>query len=82
MQEQSIFLVIALTFFGFIALAFILLYPVYRFLRREERASEQWTPGAIAKRQQRDEPSGDGPSSNPASPFTNPPSTDQKRRKG
>ncbi|MEX0748174.1 MAG: hypothetical protein WD275_09265 [Rhodothermales bacterium] len=36
-------LVIILTLVGFIALAAILLVPVYRFLKREERESRQWT---------------------------------------
>jgi hypothetical protein len=38
---------------GFLLLAFILLYPVYRFLNREEEASRSWTPDQIAHRQRR-----------------------------
>ena len=53
------YLVIAITFFGFIGLAFVLLFPVYRFLTREEEQSETWTPEAIARRQAR-EGGGDG----------------------
>lgn len=37
-------IIILLTLFGFLALAAILLVPVYRFLRREERASRKWMP--------------------------------------
>ena len=36
-------LVIILTLVGFLALAAILLVPVYRFLRREEKESRQWS---------------------------------------
>ena len=38
---------------GFLLLAFILLYPVYRFINREEEESKSWTPKQIARRQQR-----------------------------
>lgn len=38
---------------GFLLLAFILLYPVYRFINREEEASRSWTPNQIAHRQRR-----------------------------
>jgi len=55
-----IYVIIAITFFGFIGLAFVLLFPVYRFLSREEKLSEDWTPDAIARRQARDTPGGDG----------------------
>lgn len=49
-MDGSIYLVIAGTFFGFIALAFVLLYPVYRFMRRQERLADDWTPHAVARR--------------------------------
>ena len=49
-MDGSIYLIIAGTFFGFIALAFILLYPVYRFMRRQERLADDWTPHAVARR--------------------------------
>ena len=52
-MDEQIYLVIAGTFVGFIALAFFLLFPIYRFLTREERADEHWTTEAIAKRQAR-----------------------------
>lgn len=42
--------VILLTFVGFVALAAILLVPVYRFLKREEKLSQRWTPEALARR--------------------------------
>ena len=53
MADGSIYLVIAGTFFGFIALAFVLLYPVYRFMKRQETLSDDWTPEAISRRQRR-----------------------------
>lgn len=52
-MDDQIYLVIAGTFIGFIALAFLLLLPVYRFLNREEKASDDWTNDAIARRQRR-----------------------------
>lgn len=61
---ENPYLVIAVTFFGFIGLAFVLLFPVYRFLTREEKRSENWTEDAIARRQGRDQPGGDGASLN------------------
>lgn len=67
---DSIYLIIAAAFFGFLALAALLLVPVYRFLTREEHASRDWTDDAIAKRQRRDAPPsmGDGASSEPPKP--------------
>ncbi|MEM1128386.1 MAG: hypothetical protein AAGI71_17205 [Bacteroidota bacterium] len=37
-------LVIFLTLFGFCLLAFLLLWPVHRFLKREEKVSQRWAP--------------------------------------
>ncbi len=45
---------------GFFLLAFILLYPVVRFLRREEEESKAWTPDEIARAAQRHRHTGDG----------------------
>lgn len=36
-------LIIVLTFVGFMILAALLLVPVYRFLKREEEVSSNWT---------------------------------------
>ena len=36
-------LVIILALVGFVGLAALLLVPVYRFLKREERTAERWT---------------------------------------
>ncbi len=47
--------IILLSLLVFCLLAFVLLAPVYRFLRREEEASKQWTKEALAERY-RDEP--------------------------
>ncbi|MEO0557430.1 MAG: hypothetical protein AAF170_04520 [Bacteroidota bacterium] len=58
-----IYVIIAVTFFGFIGLAFVLLFPVYRFLTREEKLSENWTQEAIARKQNRERPGGDGAAS-------------------
>jgi hypothetical protein len=51
---------IFLTFFGFISLAAILLVPIYRFLQREERKSQEWTDERLAERRRREGPPGDG----------------------
>ncbi len=60
-MDGQIYLVIVGTFFGFIALAFVLLYPVYRFMRRQERMADDWTPEAVARRQRRPTPPEDEP---------------------
>lgn len=52
-QFEHIHWVILGSIVGFLVLAFILLYPVYRFLRREEESSRSWTPDQIARRQRR-----------------------------
>lgn len=53
-MDTQIYLIVAATFVGFVGLAFVLLYPVYRFLRREERVADDWTKDAIARRQRGD----------------------------
>ncbi len=60
MEDTNWTFVILATTVGFFGLAFILLYPVYRFLRREEDIEKNWTKDAIARRQRREPPSGDG----------------------
>ncbi|HEX7070499.1 MAG TPA: hypothetical protein VF190_06825 [Rhodothermales bacterium] len=52
--------VILATLAGFILLAYVLLAPVYRFLKREERLSKDWTPEKLAARSRETKPSGDG----------------------
>ena len=82
-MDLQIYLVIAVTFVGFVALAFVLLYPIYRFLRREERVSGDWTPDAVARRQRPDAgtgPSGDGASDRP--PTVAPPRRPRSRPPG
>lgn len=71
-MDDQIYLVIAATFVGFVALAFLLLFPVYRFLRREEGSADDWTPDAVARRQRRpgpgDPPGPGGDGQGPAGP--------------
>ena len=70
-MDTQIYLVVAATFIGFVSLAFVLLYPVYRFLNREERVSRDWTPDAVARRQRPDAgtgASGDGAPADGAPP--------------
>ena len=50
---ESAYWVITGSIIGFLVLAFILLYPVHRFLNREEHSSRSWTQDEIARRQQR-----------------------------
>ena len=45
--------IIIITLLAFLALAFALLYPVYRFLEREEETSKQWTREKLAERRGR-----------------------------
>lgn len=47
---NAIYLVIAGTFFGFIGLAWILLFPVWRFMRNQERIADDWTDDAVRRR--------------------------------
>lgn len=42
--------VILLTLVGFFALAALLLFPVYFFLKKEERVAQKWTKDALARR--------------------------------
>lgn len=73
-MDGQIYLIIAATFVGFITLAFVLLYPVHRFLNRQERIADDWTPDALARRQRR---GGDGaPGPPPGAPEAGA-STDQ-----
>ncbi|MDT0631125.1 hypothetical protein RQM47_01770 [Rubrivirga sp. S365] len=77
-MDTQIYLVVAVTFVGFVGLAFILLYPVYRFLRREERVADEWTQDAVARRQRPDAGkgvSGDGAPTDPV-PTLSPPRRD------
>ena len=67
-MDLQIYLVIVATFVGFVGLAFILLFPIYRFLTREEAAEKAWTPDAIARRQARAEATGDGAAAPPRPP--------------
>ena len=76
-MDFSFYLIVAVTFFGFIGLAFVLLYPVYRFLTRETKLSEEWTPEALAERRRRQlqdgTAAGDGASGPPPTPGAPPP---------
>ena len=67
-MERDFTLIIVLTTVGFFSLAFVLLYPIYRFMRREERAAEGWTQRAIAERQRREAHGGDGAPAEPPPP--------------
>lgn len=66
MADINWVLVILATTAGFFLLAFVLLYPVYRFMRREEDVAQDWTKESIARRQQRR--GGDGASGPPPPP--------------
>ena len=59
MDATSIFLIV-IALVGFFVLAAVLLVPVYIFLQREKKASEQWTPEALARRLRETPPSPNG----------------------
>ena len=67
---ENAYWVITGSIVGFLVLAFILLYPVHRFLNREEHTSRSWTQDEIARRQQR---FGDGSPSGEPEPPGEPP---------
>lgn len=48
-MESDYTVVIIVAFVGFVALAALLLVPVWRFLRREEESARQWTSERIAE---------------------------------
>lgn len=52
--------VIITTLVGFFLLAYLLLFPVYRFLQKEERVSKQWTPEALAAKKMQAQSGDDG----------------------
>ena len=52
--------IILLALIGFLLLAAIILVPFYLFLRRERKASEQWTPEALARRYRETPPAPNG----------------------
>ena len=60
---------------GFLLLAFILLYPVLRFINREEEESRSWTPEEIARAARRHRHGGDGDADEP--PDETPPRPDE-----
>lgn len=47
-------IIIILTLIGFLVVATLLLFPVYRFLIRQEEISKEWTQEKIAERQAKD----------------------------
>ena len=70
MDASFIFLmVIALV--SFFLLTAMLLVPIYLFLKREKRASEQWTPEALAQRVSE-------PSSSPKASQQHDPTSEEK----
>lgn len=46
------------TIVGFALLAALLLVPVYRFLERERKVAQKWTPEALAERMQKQQRTG------------------------
>lgn len=53
-------LIIVLTLIGFIVVAVLLLYPVYRFLLRQEEVSRDWTEEKVAERLSQSKPGSNG----------------------
>jgi hypothetical protein len=50
---------------GFMLLAFVLLYPVWRFLNREEEVSRHWTAETLARNNYLTPQGGDGAADDP-----------------
>lgn len=50
MDDYTVLIIATLV--GFLALAALLLVPVYRFLDREKEVSEKWTDRSLAERMQ------------------------------
>ncbi len=66
-MNTSSILIMIMALVGFFLLAAILLVPVYLFLKKEKKVSEQWTPEAVARRIRETPPSPNGASHhNPA----------------
>ena len=61
-------LIIILALLGFLALAALVLTPVYLFLKREEKASTQWTDEELAARQRKAPPATNGNTSHDPRP--------------
>ena len=67
MDDKTLWLIIVLTTVGFCLLAFLLLAPVYLFLKRERKAGEEWTD-AIQQHRLREETRSSNGSSAPPPP--------------
>ncbi len=63
--------IIVATLVGFGLLAAVLLVPVYRFLEREEKVAQKWTPEALAERmREQQSPNGTSEEQEPADTST------------
>ncbi len=60
MDDGTLTLIIVLTILGFCALAFLLLAPVYLFLKREQQAGEKWTRQILGTPAGKDAHTGNG----------------------
>ena len=60
LMDASLILIIVIALIGFCLLAAVLLVPVYIFLQREKKISEQWTAEALARRTRETPPSPNG----------------------
>lgn len=76
--DPEYFPIVVGTVVGFGLLAALLLVPVYRFLEREEKVAEEWTPEALAERMQDDHATATNgePSDAPDAPSRPPDSSD------
>ena len=54
-MDMYYLVIIVGTLVGFCALAWLLLAPIWRFLDREEKVSDQWTKDVLARRRRRQE---------------------------
>ena len=72
LSDAALFGILAATFFGFTALAFIVLAPFWKLLNRAEQEEQRWTPEAIARATRAARHGGDGAPGN-APPPPKPP---------
>lgn len=76
-------LIVIATLVGFCGLAYLLLAPIWRFLDREEKVSDQWTKEALARRRRRQGNGHDTPDpASPAAPGNDGSSSDNEAAPG
>ena len=73
LSDSALFGILAATFFGFTALAVVVLAPFWKLLNRAEQEEQRWTPEAIARATRAARHGGDGAPGTPPKPAEPPP---------